>query len=645
MTSSKKVAAYFYSLSWRASLALLLMVALLIGSGWYSYTKINALTQATEKHANEHLPSLELLNATQLSITRLANLSGNIANSSAPAEVRVLLAQVRSEIINIRRYLNTLEKNPEIEALNKVVDLLEPNIEQIGVYKTTLSRLQQDYDKQYLTVVDTVIQYLMTAEADNKVAAVDLIRQLAALNEAERQFEVAQVRREIQASIQKLKLQQSDLYDSTYTAILAGGGLFENRHDFDQLQADIMRLDTQNRILLGNVVDYGKRVYSSMEQSVLAQAASLRENSESVSRSFFWVASIQVLLGILLFVYFRYRVFARLSALRSLVSEDGMIDAAELGYFDKRNEIGQLVHQLDSYLKTIRRQQQQIANVSVQLENIIRQSQMRVAVLAKDNVLFCSESLAAVFPENPLTTIYDFPEKVVATLQDPPTSTEPELILAAFYDAYHQRWYDVSCSQVMWSDQAASLISFVDVTERIRVTTEFKRTLSAVENEAFLDPLTGLYNRKMLDKRERQVNSKKIAQNGFAVLLFDVDFFKDYNDHYGHLRGDEALKMVAEVLRRNCPDHADAIRFGGEEFVLLINSRDRAGLTELAHLVLDEVFALEQRHPTSAYGYLSLSCGIAISEPGVESLLACFDRADQCLYQAKNNGRNCVVVA
>jgi diguanylate cyclase (GGDEF)-like protein len=131
------------------------------------------------------------------------------------------------------------------------------------------------------------------------------------------------------------------------------------------------------------------------------------------------------------------------------------------------------------------------------------------------------------------------------------------------------------------------------------------------------------------------------------VVLCDVDHFKLYNDHYGHLAGDDCLKAVAATIKSVCRRPADlAARFGGEEFVLILPNTPSEGACLVANAMLDAVNALAIPHARSSVATnVTLSAGIAAfdSQRGVNpaELIA---RADGALYQAKERGRNCCVL-
>ncbi|WP_310596626.1 GGDEF domain-containing protein [Aeromonas aquatica] len=161
------------------------------------------------------------------------------------------------------------------------------------------------------------------------------------------------------------------------------------------------------------------------------------------------------------------------------------------------------------------------------------------------------------------------------------------------------------------------------------------------------DPLTGLANRRHFD----QICKSAIAQGTtletpLTVILLDVDFFKRYNDHYGHQAGDECLILVAECLEESARESGDLVaRYGGEEFVVLLQDTDLAGGERVAERIRHTLAARALPHKGSEVApHLTLSQGIAQWRQG-ESLVMLLERVDGALYQAKGEGRNCYRLA
>jgi diguanylate cyclase (GGDEF)-like protein len=174
---------------------------------------------------------------------------------------------------------------------------------------------------------------------------------------------------------------------------------------------------------------------------------------------------------------------------------------------------------------------------------------------------------------------------------------------------------------------------------------------------AELDGLTGLNNRRTYDTYiDRLWRQARREQTVLTIILIDIDHFKIYNDHYGHQSGDNALKAVADVIDAHAKRPFDfAARYGGEEFVLVLSGsqlgRDSTAEDEVAYSYAEKlrraVSALQIPHAEStADDCLTISVGVAVILPDTSrSLAGAVQIADEALYQAKEDGRNRVVVA
>lgn len=164
-----------------------------------------------------------------------------------------------------------------------------------------------------------------------------------------------------------------------------------------------------------------------------------------------------------------------------------------------------------------------------------------------------------------------------------------------------------------------------------------------VVERASRDPLTGVQNRDALNQAlEREVDLAHRQGNELAVIVIDIDHFKQFNDRFGHSFGDEVLKTVAETASA-CVRTSDLLyRFGGEEFVVLASQTDRKGAFQLAERIRKNVEALHHMSERTIDVTVSLGVSFLNAEDNSRSL---FDRADAALYEAKDLGRNRTVLS
>ena len=176
-------------------------------------------------------------------------------------------------------------------------------------------------------------------------------------------------------------------------------------------------------------------------------------------------------------------------------------------------------------------------------------------------------------------------------------------------------------------------------TERLRDELELHR------REALIDPLTGLYNRRAL---ERQIQGmwQETDIGALSVLALDIDHFKRINDNYGHAIGDVVLRHVADIMRKCIRGEDIAVRFGGEEFLILLPDTPLAGAKQVAETIRKRVEALRltRRHDNLTLDPFTISLGVTVRQEA-DDHDTLFERADKALYHSKNSGRNRVTVA
>ncbi|HXA46545.1 MAG TPA: diguanylate cyclase, partial [Burkholderiaceae bacterium] len=158
------------------------------------------------------------------------------------------------------------------------------------------------------------------------------------------------------------------------------------------------------------------------------------------------------------------------------------------------------------------------------------------------------------------------------------------------------------------------------------------------------DGLTGLMNRRCFDEIvDKEWQRAQREGNPLALLMIDIDFFKPYNDLYGHLQGDDCLRKVAQQMQEAMRRPGDVVcRYGGEEFAVILPNTGTGGANRVAHGILSNIAALALPHAQNApHQVVSASIGVASVVPTAGlTVLALISAADRALYQAKAAGRN-----
>ncbi|MCW8839165.1 MAG: diguanylate cyclase [Thiovulaceae bacterium] len=177
---------------------------------------------------------------------------------------------------------------------------------------------------------------------------------------------------------------------------------------------------------------------------------------------------------------------------------------------------------------------------------------------------------------------------------------------------------------------------------------KLKRANKKLEDASYTDSLTNLHNRRYFNLIfEKEVQRAKRSKKYLTFMMLDIDYFKQYNDTYGHIEGDNALKKVADNLNNIFKRPSDYVfRLGGEEFGVLMSDSDIYNSSEMAQKICDSILKLNIEHKGSEInGYLTISVGVVsckVNQSFNEEQL--ISLSDEMLYKAKNSGRNKFVI-
>lgn len=194
-------------------------------------------------------------------------------------------------------------------------------------------------------------------------------------------------------------------------------------------------------------------------------------------------------------------------------------------------------------------------------------------------------------------------------------------------------------------DEKGGLIGSVHIAHDI---TERKQLTDLLERLSYQDGLTGIANRRKFDEAmQLEWRRAKRGQVSLSLIMVDIDFFKKFNDRYGHQAGDDCLKEIARTLQETIHRPGDvAARFGGEEFAVLLPQTSKEGAASVAEVIRTRIEGLKITHLDSSVSpYITVSLGVATLVPNEQTQATdLISAADRALYRAKREGRNRVAV-
>lgn len=186
-----------------------------------------------------------------------------------------------------------------------------------------------------------------------------------------------------------------------------------------------------------------------------------------------------------------------------------------------------------------------------------------------------------------------------------------------------------------------------EIKAHLETQAELRKANDKLEALSSLDGLTGIRNRRDFENKIKKLIAEAEAKKeSVSIIMVDIDNFKLYNDNYGHLVGDEALKSVAKVIRENLDKVGGlSARFGGEEFVCACRGLSIEAARELGEKLCSDVFALNIEHIKVPRGIMSISVGVAFTNKSNQAMKSeLMKQADVSLYEAKNTGKNKAIV-
>jgi diguanylate cyclase (GGDEF)-like protein len=221
------------------------------------------------------------------------------------------------------------------------------------------------------------------------------------------------------------------------------------------------------------------------------------------------------------------------------------------------------------------------------------------------------------------------------------TADIPIIIVTGSHDSQNETF----CLRLGAVDYITKPFNPEIVKARVHTHVELKHQKELLKTLSYQDGLTGIANRRYFDDMLiREHRRCKRSMVPLSTLMIDIDHFKKYNDIYGHLTGDDCLKLVAKTMQSQLHRPSDLLaRYGGEEFVCILPDTDMEGARNMAEVLRSAVMEQQIPHEAGIDKVVTISIGVVAGQPveGVDArqfLLL----ADQCLYQAKLSGRNCI---
>jgi diguanylate cyclase (GGDEF)-like protein len=282
----------------------------------------------------------------------------------------------------------------------------------------------------------------------------------------------------------------------------------------------------------------------------------------------------------------------------------------------------------------------QPVNIQVLYQAFSKDHQLFMATSGEQALALCASQQPDLVLLDVMMPVMDGYEVCARLKANPLTRDIPVIFVTAHDDeAAEARGLDAGAV-----DFIAKPINPKIVRARAKTHITLKLQSDLLRSWAYIDGLTGVHNRRYFDEQLTAEWGRAMRnKTALSVVMLDVDFFKRYNDRYGHQAGDDCLRRVASSIKQSLKRPADQVaRYGGEEFVCLLPDTDLAGALQVAQFVGQQVMEQQIEHAdSSAAAVVTVSLGVC-SKPAHASgsALALLGQADAQLYAAKSGGRN-----
>jgi len=211
------------------------------------------------------------------------------------------------------------------------------------------------------------------------------------------------------------------------------------------------------------------------------------------------------------------------------------------------------------------------------------------------------------------------------------------------YQNNHDEKKYVVFKKVTYNDSLGEVNGIIGIVDDI---TEIKIRETELTAKSYFDSLTGIYNRRYFDEHAENEWRKCLRESEpLSLVMLDIDFFKSYNDYYGHQEGDDCLRKIAQEIRISLLRPSDVVvRYGGEEFVVILPNTNINGAYRVAERISRNISNLAIKHAASTVSeVVTLSQGISEMNGKNDTVYECLKNADRSLYEAKNKGRNMII--
>ena len=607
-------------------LVLLFILFMMTGSSFWMMGKFSYSTVSVSEHL---LPELSKSFDLHLSIQDVHRKMDALPYVKSKAGKRVIVEDLIGDLNLITLGLDSIKSDKYSSVMLKIARELLPIV---NFYSLEIDSYIENRTKIRSTIVNLDSAYLKALEniTENSKINTNKINQIYLLSHSllnvPTTFLFKRAKTRLFKMINKLDIVSLDVSSLVGTISNPVDGLIAIIEKQTEISSNLSVLNTQTNVIIEQLVSISFNRKNLMKKQVEVAAKSLRNSSSIFYNILFLIVLMTTLFAVLLMYFFHKNVSKRLMLIAKSIGakENTLVLNQEAQGLSELSVIAK------SMLRYITRNEQQKnvieANVK-QLMLIIENSNQAVIIYREGQIVYCNSYSEQLLGVDMLSKTNIVSQNLLVAINT--LSHIDKLEVGAHY-------FRFLATQIDWNGKPSKLALLIDITNEVAKENLLIKTLERATDDSLTDTLTGLYNRRKLD----QVIAEGIGDD-FCLIITDIDWFKRYNDHYGHAAGDLCLTEVSQAIKDNVREEGDiAVRYGGEEFLIILAGNSITQAEQVASRVQTAVSSIAIAYKDSTLNHLSLSFGIAHSSE-LDNLQwpTIFEMADRRLYQAKKTGR------
>ncbi len=592
--------------------------------------KFNDLTYRVSA---QHLPELSNSSDLHLAIKNIHRKINSLTHSESKIANRIIVRDLIDELYQVSVVIGKLfndEYSKTLRLMSKellpIINSYSLEVDKFLFKKNELRRKIMLLDKLYIVQLE---KHEIKEHVHNGILN-KLYISARSLPDLPTTFKFKEAQKKIKSLIKELKANSfsgSGLYnviENPSDGIIA---LLNSQYD---IKLRLSVLNTQTKVIVEQLNSISFEKVTELKKLVEASTLELHNTSSQLNTICLVIVLFTTLFTVALMYFFHQSISKRLMVIAKSIGAKE--DQQQLIQESKgSSEISIIAKSIVKYISRHEQQSKEIQANNKQLMMIIDNSNQAVIIYCEDQIVYCNAYCNQVLDLNAETNTDIVSQSLLMAINT--MTYKDRLKVGPFYFRFF-------ATEIDWNGKSSTLALLIDITNEVKKEDQLIKTLEVVKDESLTDTLTGLHNRRKLELFIEQDTAL-----AYSLIIADIDWFKAFNDYYGHAEGDLCITKVAMAIKGCLRTEDDlAIRYGGEEFVILLVGSTMQQAELVADRIQSIILKFDIKHEKSVFNQLSLSLGIAhSSELDDGNWNELFDMADNRLYQAKSNGRARVV--